>query len=104
MRVMLIAMLAFVIASRVVSAAPNKAKIQDSIDKAKQFLLQQKLAGPMGSLGVLAYVKSGGDKNSEVVQAIVKEIVQKCLSKSYTPGQHYNYEAGVDHSNGARSD
>ena len=77
-----------IVTGRVVSAAPNKAKIQESIAKAHKYLLQQQLSGPHGSFAVLGLIKSGVDKKSEKVQKIVQEIVMKCQSDAYVPHQH----------------
>lgn len=72
------------------------AKIDQAVDRAKQFLLSQNKSSAAGSLACYSLIKSGIDKEHPDIQRCVQEVVSKCRSGGYVPGAHYNYEAGVD--------
>jgi len=94
--VSLIALAASLFANVEASAAANTAKIQQAITKAQNYILRQHLASPQGTIAALAYVKSGGDKKHPAVDQAVQFVLKKVEDGVYQPGDHFNYEAGVD--------
>ncbi len=78
------------------SDAADPSKIQESILKGQQYILQRPLTNPQGTLAALAYVKSGGDKKNPAILQVVQYVLAKSRNAAYWPSQHYNYEAGVD--------
>ena len=78
------------------SDAADRAKIQQAILRSQQYLLQQKLSGPQGCIGAMAYIKSGGDKKASAVEGVLQEVLRKFRDGSYFPSHQHIYEAGVD--------
>ena len=77
--------------------AADEARIKAAIAKAQRYLQQSQSAGGYGSIGALAYVKSGGNKNASFVKKVLEEIQRKISAEAvYQPGSNHNYEAGVD--------
>lgn len=76
--------------------AAEKAKIQLAVSKAQNYLLQQKLAGPEGSIAAYALIKAGVDKKNPRILGVVEEVIGKTKSGAYQPMEHHVYEAGVD--------
>jgi hypothetical protein len=77
--------------------AADEVKIRTAISKAQKFLMQSTATGGHGSIGALAYVKSGGNKKAPFVQKMVAEVLGKIsVEGQYRHGSHHNYEASVD--------
>jgi hypothetical protein len=91
----LVSALALTSASCPIDAA-DQGRIRQSIESAQQFLLKERLSGPQGSVAILAYIKSGGDKQAPVVDPVVQEVLRKVREGTYVPNQFHTYEAGVD--------
>ena len=81
---------------QVETRAAEKAKIQEAVDRGKQFLMSQQKIGAAGSLACYSLVKAGVDKQHPEIQTCVQDILTRCGSRGYFPGTHHNYEAGVD--------
>lgn len=79
-----------------VAIAVDADRVEQSIQRAKQFLLGQSKTSAAGSLACYALVKAGVEKDHTDIQKCVHEVVGKCRGTNYVPGQHHNYEAGVD--------
>lgn len=80
----------------VVARGAEESKIKIAISKGQQFLIKQSLAGPEGSLAVLALIKSNYDKKALEKHKIFDDIQSKIQSNHYSPRNHHIYEAGVD--------
>ncbi|HEY4263541.1 MAG TPA: prenyltransferase/squalene oxidase repeat-containing protein [Schlesneria sp.] len=76
--------------------AADVAKIDEAVERAKKYLLGQSKSSAAGSLACYSLIKSGIDKEHPDIQRCVREVVGKCRPTGYVPGNHYNYEAGVD--------
>lgn len=78
------------------SAAVPKAKIDEAILKAQQYIIKAPLFGPYGAIAAMAYIKSGGNKEAASIKGAAEGISSKVKSGVYRPTGHHNYEAGVD--------
>lgn len=88
---------AFLLWSPGISVAADKQKVQQAILRAQGYLVQQRFTGASGPIAALAYVKSGGDKQSPLLKPVIDEILRKTpVDSRYRPASNHNYEASVD--------